>query len=216
MSASQYLCWVKWYGAANQDLDKEWGCVTFSLRNFVSAPFYLKLHVMMFIHPGKLIWRVQVALMKSTVKGYTKTTQAQKTPNILKLLLWSYLVVQSEIFKSFFWKQNYPKITQPCTSPLSRIQLPSLSSQAAPSQVTTSPSAPMWVKAWPGWTWETEWFWSKPIPGRWVVKYRLGFICAWKASSGRAASRAGGWELAMPPALEFSPGYWKEGRYLRA
>lgn len=111
MSASQYVCWVKWCGAANQDLDKEWGCVIFSLPNFVFAPFYFKLQVIMLIDPGKLIWHVQAALMKSPVKGYTKMTQAQKTPNVLKFLLWSYLVMQSEIFKSFFWKQNYPKKT---------------------------------------------------------------------------------------------------------
>jgi len=54
----------------------------------------------MIIHPGKLLWHIQVALIKSTVKGYVKMTPAQERPNILKFLLWSHLVMQSETFES--------------------------------------------------------------------------------------------------------------------
>lgn len=150
----QIRCWTR-----NEDV---WFLVLF-LPNFVSTLCYFKLWVKVLIHPGKVLWLVQVALMKST-KAVWKMTQAQKTPNILKFFLWSYLIMQSEAFES--QRRITPR------KPTSHIPTPWDSGIIAVLPGCTILRRPRVLmllrgcKARLGGLWETLWLKSKPIPGR--------------------------------------------------
>lgn len=116
----QIRCWTR-----NEDV---WFLVLF-LPNFVSTPCYFKLWVKVLIHPGKVLWFVQVALMKTQrlYERWLRLRKHQMSWNSFYGLTWSCKAKPLKV------KGELPRENQPHLFPLPGTQASSLSSQAAPS-----------------------------------------------------------------------------------
>lgn len=113
------------------------------LPNFVSTPCYFKLRVKILMHPGKVPWHVQVALMESTVKGCMKDNSGSENTKYLEI---PFMVLPGHA-KWSLWKskQNYPEKTNLAYSHCLGFRCHRCPPRLHYPQVTTTPSAPVWV-----------------------------------------------------------------------